>query len=85
MTDRDMTDREMTDANMDELLRAQTLPALPADRLKQIEAALVADLKPVRPLAPAGVYLTAFAGIFIAACILRLVLFHRSKRLGSAQ
>jgi hypothetical protein len=65
-----MTDREMTDGNMDELLRAQALPALPAERLKQIEAALIADLKPVRPLAPAGVYLSAFAGIFIAACIL---------------
>ena len=47
----------------------QPLPPLPPDRLKQIEAALIADLKPVRPLASTGIYLGAFAGIFVAVCI----------------
>jgi hypothetical protein len=47
----------------------QPLPPLPPDRLKQIEAALIADLTPVRPLAPTGVYLAALAGIFTAVCI----------------
>ncbi len=47
----------------------QPLPPLPPDRLKQIEAALIADLKPVRPLASTGVYFAAFAGIFVAVCI----------------
>jgi hypothetical protein len=47
----------------------QPLPPLPPDRLKQIEAALIADLKPVRPLASTGSYLVALAGIFMAVCI----------------
>ena len=47
----------------------QPLPTVPPDRLKQIEAALIADLKPVRPLASTGVYFAAFAGIFVAICI----------------
>ncbi len=47
----------------------QPLPPLPPDRLKQIEAALIADLKPVRPLASTGAYLAALAGIIIAICI----------------
>jgi hypothetical protein len=48
----------------------QPLPPVPTDRLKQIEAALLTDLKPVRPLASTGVYFGAFAGIFVAVCIL---------------
>jgi hypothetical protein len=47
----------------------QALPPLPSDRVKQIEAALVADLKPVRPIAPTSVYLAAFAGLFAAISI----------------
>jgi hypothetical protein len=47
----------------------QTLPPLPSDRLKQIEAALLADLKPVRPIAPSSVYLAAFAGLFAVISI----------------
>jgi hypothetical protein len=47
----------------------QALPPLPPDRLKQIEAALIADLNPVRPIAPSGVYLAAFAGLFAAISI----------------
>jgi hypothetical protein len=45
------------------------LPSVPPARLKQIEAALVADLKPVRPLASMGVYLAILAAIFVAVCI----------------
>jgi hypothetical protein len=45
------------------------IPPLPPDRLKQIEAALIADLKPVRPLAPPSVYFTAFAGLLVAICM----------------
>jgi hypothetical protein len=48
----------------------QPLPPVPPDRLKQIETALIADLKPVRPLASTGVYLAAFAGIMVAVCII---------------
>jgi hypothetical protein len=59
----------MTGGELDKLIGAQELPPLPADRLKQIEAAVIADLNPVRPLASDGVYLAAFAGIFIAVCI----------------
>jgi hypothetical protein len=59
----------MTNGEMDKLLSSRPVPPLPADRLKQIEAALVADLKPVRPLAPAGVYLAAFCAVFVAGCI----------------
>jgi hypothetical protein len=47
----------------------QPLPPLPPDRLNQIEATLMADLKPVRPLAPTGVYFAAFAGIIVAVSI----------------
>jgi hypothetical protein len=47
----------------------QPLPSVPPDRLKRIEAALIADLKPVQPLASTGVYFAAFAGIFVAVCI----------------
>jgi len=53
---------------LDKLIASRPLPAVPAVKLKQIESAVVADLKPVRPLAPAGVYVVAFAGIFVAAC-----------------
>jgi hypothetical protein len=48
----------------------QPLPSVPPDRLKQIQAALIADLKPVRPLASTGVYFAAFAGIFVAVCVI---------------
>ncbi len=47
----------------------QALPPLPSDRVKQIEATLIADLKPVRPIAPSSVYQTAFAGLFVAISI----------------
>ncbi len=53
---------------LDQLIASRPLPAVPVVKLKQIESAVVADLKPVRPLAPASVYVAAFAGIFIAAC-----------------
>jgi len=56
----------MTNGEMDEALRTRELPPLPADQLKQIAAAITADLKPVRPLAPAGAYLAGFACIFLA-------------------
>ena len=54
---------------MDKMLSSREFPPVPADRLKQIEAAVVADLKPVRPLASEGAYLAGLAGIFIAICI----------------
>jgi hypothetical protein len=59
----------MTNDEMDKFVGSRPLPPLSADRLKQIEALVVADLKPVRPLAPAGVYLAAFAAIVIAGCL----------------
>jgi hypothetical protein len=64
-----MNRREVTQGELDELIDAQELLPLPADRLKQIEAAVVADLKPVWPLASDEAYLSAFAAIFMAVCI----------------
>ena len=69
MSRQDRTQGELDDLIGIPALTAQELPALPSDRLKQIEAALVADLRPVRPLAPDSVYLAGFAGIFLAVCI----------------
>jgi hypothetical protein len=67
----------MTNREMDGMLSSPELPPLPADRLRQIETALLADLKPVRPLAPDGVYFLGFAGIFVAVCILGCYLVGR--------
>jgi len=64
-----MNRRELTHRELDHLIVAQELPPLPADRLKQIESAVIADLRPVRPLASDAVYVGALAGIFIAVCI----------------
>jgi len=64
-----MIRREMTNPEIDELIDSQPAPALPADRLKQIETAVTADLKPVRPLAPDSAYLAGLLGIFLIACI----------------
>ncbi len=58
----------MSPHELDRLMASRSQLAVPADKLRQIESAVVADLKPVRPLAPAGVYFAAFAGIFVAAC-----------------
>ncbi len=58
----------MTPRELDKVLRSQDLPPLPADRLKQIENALTANLRPVQPLAPGGVYMAGFLGVFIAVC-----------------
>jgi hypothetical protein len=59
----------MTNRELDQLIESRALPALPPDRLKQIENALTANLKPVRPLAAEGIYFAGFAGIFVAICI----------------
>src|SRR5260370_2657018 len=42
------------------------VPAPSAKQLKQIQAAMIDDLKPVRPLAPSGVFLLALAVVFLA-------------------
>ena len=70
MTNGKPTDAQPIDALMDKMLSSREFPPVPADRLKQIEAALVTDLKPVRPLASDGAYLAGFAGIFIAVCVI---------------
>lgn len=59
----------MKDREIDALLSSSSLPALGSAQIKNIEAAVLSDLKPVRPLASAGVYSAAFAGLFITACI----------------
>jgi hypothetical protein len=64
-----MNRREVTQGDLDHLIDAQALPPLRADRLKQIESAVIADLRPVRPMASDAVYVGAFAGIFITVCI----------------
>lgn len=58
----------MNSGELGESLDFRHVPALPPDRLKQIQAALAADLKPVRPLAPAGVYAAAFLAIAAGIC-----------------
>ena len=64
-----MNRREVTQGELDGLIDAQELPALRADRLRQIKSAVIADLKPVRPMASDAVYVGALAGIFIVVCI----------------
>ena len=59
----------MTDREIDQALGARHVAPPPADRVKQIESAIVGNLKPVRPLPPDRFYFTAFAGIFIAVCV----------------
>jgi hypothetical protein len=49
----------------------------PSERqVKLIHASVLNDLKPVRPLAPSGAFLVAFAGIFLAVAILGSVQAH---------
>ena len=67
----------MTNREMDRMLSSPELPPLPAGQLKQIETALIAGLKPVRPMAPDGVYFLGFAGIFLAVCIIGCYLVGR--------
>jgi hypothetical protein len=64
-----MNQREVIQGDLDHLIHAQQIPPLAADRLKQVESAVIAELRPVRPLASDAVYVGAFAGIFIAVCI----------------
>ncbi len=64
----------MKDRELDQLLGAANFPSLPARRVNDIESAVVADLKPVRPLAPAGTYAAAFLCILIGACVLDCLL-----------
>lgn len=60
----------MKDHEVDQLLGSASFPSLPAQRIQDIEAAVVGALKPVRPLAPVGTYSAAFASLFIGVCIL---------------
>ena len=50
------------------------IPPLRPDRLKQIEAVLTADLKPVRPLASTSAYFVILTGIFVAVCLIGCVI-----------
>jgi hypothetical protein len=61
---------KMTDGELDRMLSSRQLAPLPQDRIKRIEAAVVADLKPVRPMASDGALLAGFAGIFVAVSII---------------
>jgi hypothetical protein len=67
----------VTNGEMDKMLGSREFPPLPADRLKQIEAAVVADLKPVRPLASDGAYFAGFAGIFVGVCMVGVYILGR--------
>jgi len=60
----------MSPQELDQLITSQPLPTLPVGKLKQIESAVTTGLKPVRPLAPVGAYLAAFAAILIGACVI---------------
>jgi hypothetical protein len=65
-----MRNREPIESEMDELLSGRQFLPVPPDRLKRIEAAVTADLKPVRPMASDGVYFAAFGGVFLAVWII---------------
>ena len=64
-----MTHGDMPHGELDGLLNSPELAPLPADRLKQIENAVIAKLQPVRALAPDGVYLAGFLAVFIAVWV----------------
>jgi hypothetical protein len=68
----------MNDRELDQLIGGGELPRIPADRLKQIETALAADLKPVQPLASPGIYFAGMAGMFIAVIAVGSLLVGRS-------
>jgi hypothetical protein len=51
------------------MLGSLELASPPPGRLKEIQAGVVGDLNPVRPLAPAGIYFAAFAVIFAAVSV----------------
>ena len=61
-----MSRKEITNAQIDNLLGSARFAPVPEDRVRQIEDTLAAGLKPVRPLAPPGVYFAAWAALFIA-------------------
>jgi hypothetical protein len=48
------------------LHETREVPTRSADHLKQIQSAMLADLRPVQPLAPSRVFLSAFVTIFLA-------------------
>jgi hypothetical protein len=58
----------MNARELEQMLSSRQLPPFPQERLKRMEAAVIADLKPVRPLAPDGAYLAGLAAIFVAVC-----------------
>jgi hypothetical protein len=49
------------------LNEARTVSSVPADRTKRISAAMLGNLKPVRPLAPARIFIFCFALVFLGA------------------
>jgi hypothetical protein len=48
------------------LSESRTVSSLPADRTKRISAVMLGNLKPVRPLAPARIFIFGFALAFLA-------------------
>lgn len=58
----------MDKRELDDSIDLPPLPQVKADQLQRIEAAIVAGLKPVRPLAPPAAYIAAFSGLFVAVC-----------------
>ena len=58
----------MNNREIDELLSSANVLPAPAQRLQQIESAILGDLKPVDPLGPAGLYRAAFVFTFVAVC-----------------
>ena len=45
----------------------RTVASLPADRTKRISSAMLGNLEPVRPLAPARIFIFGFALVFVGA------------------
>jgi hypothetical protein len=60
--------QQKSDREIDELLQSVRIPDVSGQRMRQIESAMVRDLRPVRPLAPPALYFAQFAGIFVLVC-----------------
>src|SRR5713101_2514846 len=52
------------------------IPAAPVGHVKLIQASLLRDLRPVRPLAPVGVFLAGFTISFLLVVIMGSIQLH---------
>lgn len=60
----------MTDRQLDEIVRGQALPAPSPQTVRQIQAAVLKDLRPVRPLASGKAYAASLGIVLLGICAL---------------